>query len=375
MLFSRQFHKVSRILFHYIKNPSSHLLDGMNLTSWSSANLFYQYALKNKMFPFISHLTSCRKCQKKINPKFVNKIKSTFKTLLLISLIREKEKQKLGKLLAKKGTPVVFLKNFNQIKNFYPNNFCYQIDTDLFTNSKHQKQLDRLLVNRGYRKVQKKEEKSFEYGKKEVHYFKTLKSGIPFIVEVHYDILVSLKFHPHPEAIVEFSNQALKRAKKQASGFLELSPEDELLYLILHFYLNDFLQGLRNLYDIARFIEFKRGPLSLNKLYQTAKQYHSYLIVIFVLGLVKNFFLPQLKIDKSFNRFSLKLAYFFYNPLLTTSVFTDKPYLFKEHRYQLKNFQVINSLVNRRVDVKTLWRIFRYALPILVSRSAQNNPD
>jgi len=363
------------LLFYYIKNPSSHLPKGTDLTSFPSANLFYQYALKNKMIPFIGHLANCQYCQKKIHPKINKKIKLTFKTFLALSLLQEQEKEKLGKILTKKKISVVLFKNFDKLKNFYPDSFCLQSDIDLFVNSKYKKKLDQLLIDQGYQKKQKKKDKDFEYGQKETHYSKISKLGVSFTAEVHYDILVSPKFHPSREAIVGFSNQALERAKKQANDFLDFSAEDKLLYLILHFYLNDFLQGLRNLYDIARFVELKKKSLNFNKLYKIAKRYQSYSIVIFVLGLVKRFFLPKLTIDKSLNQFNFKLAYFFYNPLFTSLVFTNKVYRFEEHRYQLKNFQVINSLVNEKVSFKTLWRIFRYVLPILVSRTVQNNFD
>lgn len=272
-------------------------------------------AQKNKAVPFLFHLIDCPVCKQKINKEFVKKISKFQKASLVLPLLYQEEKKIIGKFCQKEKIKAILIKDFS----FYPQmkhhqDFLMGLDLDFLIDIKNSAKIESFLKKRGYKlelhlKLRNKngqiiyQEKTFIHPQKKVNLDFHYQIAIPQENEFHF--LTTEIIKTATEKIIQNSNY------KKKIGLYVPNQEYFLTSLLIHYLGSDLLKGLRNLFDIIKFVNLYDEQINWKKVLKLCQQFQIKNSALFVLFLgSQNFNLPMPKNLQKTTKIPLKVRFF-----------------------------------------------------------------
>jgi hypothetical protein len=335
--------KIYPVLRKLLLKPKSHFyfFKKFKENNWQA---LFDIILKNKLSAFLSHLILCSACKKKVPLKWQKKFKNLYLSQLLVNKALQKEKNVLNKVLKRKGIKVIELKNVSKLNVLPAGIFNNQTDIDFLANITDKNRLTLVLKHLNFKLVNKIPPSLYSK---------------PFVIpENQYKKrgsfeTIEIKFKPLPPSnskINPLNNKKIdylstlfwKNVKKPGINFL--LQEHELLFLILHFFFKDNLQGLKALYNIHMIISKKSKKINFKYILHLSKQLQITNYIIFTLMLSKKMFKTKLsKLITNKRNLKINVALYLFNPALSCLVLSPSQ---KNNKLLFKNIKSYFSFIN-----------------------------
>lgn len=331
--------RVYPLIYSFLTKPNSHLLKNLKLANrdWE---IFFNLLHRNKMIPFTYHLISCEDCQKQVPKKYLQELKNLFNFYIFSGEFYKKEKEKIQGECQKKKISLILLKDLSRFNLNYPENiFSSQNDWDFLARPKNRKKINLLLKALEYRLIKTvsiKEVRPFTIPQNQ--YFK--KRPFPLNIELKFKLLPqdSQDISALTTEKINFLTKNLWRSYKK-NGINYPSLEQELLFLTLHLFFKDSMQGLKNLFDIHLLIEKKGKKINWSTIIKITKKLGITNYFVFVLLFCQKVFNTKLpEMIKKYNNIYIKIALFLYSPVLASTVLSTKERVKNRKFCQIKNY-------------------------------------
>lgn len=299
-------HALTELLLFLLRNnanrcPPKKLLNGVN-----EARL-EELARENKCLPSLFHLLDCQKCAAEISPSFRKKLRTAQKAFFIASLLYPAQKKAILEEFKKNNLPVCMLKDFSVYpKVVHHRSHFWGSDIDLLIKPNHKNQVAAILKKLGYSaRVKRQFETTFS------------KNGA-LDIDVH---TLSCDFDPNFQLLsrnnLEYLSEKLLGDSK-TNGQPKM--ESFLVFLIVHFWINDCLKRIRTLYDIACFIREYKGRIDWKNVLSLGKAIHFEKQILFVLHMANFIFsapLPKkVRVPKSNRLFYALIRYHHQNRVI-----------------------------------------------------------
>ncbi|PIS09492.1 hypothetical protein COT75_01325 [Candidatus Beckwithbacteria bacterium CG10_big_fil_rev_8_21_14_0_10_34_10] len=275
--------KISRLLIFLLR----HRLKKCPTSNYFPINekKLLQTAIKNKVVFVLFHFLKCPICQKKISQITIKKLHNFQKYSLCNSLLLEKEKNDISRFLEQKKIKAVNLTDFSFYKKMiFHQQYITGSDLDLLVEKSKLKKISTFLQKKGY-SIKKK-------------YIQEVTLSHPenkTIIDLHF--LLAWPFTDdefnilNKKSLYKLTKELLKNCQKdKKTHFYKLSKECFLFSLIIHFWTNDLLKGLRNLFDIIEFTTCYDKEVNWESFISLSGRYQAKNISLFTLFLGNQIF-------------------------------------------------------------------------------------
>lgn len=311
-----------------------------------------EIALRNKVVPLLFHFIKCSNCQQKLNKKTLLKLKKQEKSSFILNLLYENKKRWINHSLRQKKIKTVFLKDFSlKNKTEAHQSYFWGADIDILIKKRGLERTKRFFLSNGY------------LVNKELPYEITfVNPKSPIEIDLHFLIC-----EPHKnefkflseERVNRFTQELLDESRLDKDGYYKPVGEYFLLSLIMHYWANDVLKGLRSFFEIIHFANFYDKQIDWKKFFNLAKQFQliNFSFFVFLLG-NRLFDTPFPQGLKKLIKIPLRVSY----PLSYYSV--EKIAIFpkngdwetKEGQKILKEHFFLQAIVNEKVPFLRLIR-------------------
>lgn len=321
-------------------------------------------ASQNKMAHYLFHFLSCQNCKKLITSKELSKKLSRFqKAKFILDYFSGQETLWLERELKKQKIRFVYFKKkefYPKLKTWYPDE-SVGMDIDLLLARENIIAVEHILQKRGYTYLHKApQEVTYRHEQHRVSF------DLHFLIAIPREGIIST------ENLEQLSRQIYITVLKNKVTYLP--PTEYLISMVTRFWCNDFLRGLRSLYDIyafseayAQFIDWKRVAAAERKLGLVGL--HTFTIYLAHSRFSQEDIQLQ-RIWKQLGRptFMMKFLCSYFNVERITTIKHQKHWWNLGHPYTQKLFQEIYFTKLLITPNMPFWRLFRPKIFIFVCR-------
>lgn len=225
----------------------------------------YSVALKNKMVGILFHFLECDYCKHYLSKDFLSKIINYKKERMVIKYLLEKEKHKIHRVLLAENINYIFIKDLSFLTKIKPfSNFnLWGSDLDILVSTTNINKATATLLKNGYG--------IRNYPPHEVTLYNL---STNFNIDLHFLPSIPRDYFISIDRLKEFSELALVKSIV-VDAYHYPSLEYQLCMLIISFWSNEFLRGLRSLYQIYILSKYYNREIDWELFFTISEYLHS----------------------------------------------------------------------------------------------------
>ncbi len=249
----------------------------------------YTAATRNKLHFLLLHFLDCPECRRRLSKRFLTHIANMQLLLFANILLYESEKRKLSVFLKRKNVKAMCFKHADMEAGKHNATHYVGSDIDVLTEKKNLPLILSEYLHRGYQKKEEGISKEIQL----VHPSNKFQIDLHFLIAFpHNGELNAYEY----EMVTRFTRDFLRFARMRRDGFAYAPPEYHFLSMILRFWYNDMVLGLKGLYDIGMFYVNNHKTTDWERFFVLADTYGLKKKIQFVLAtssMIFNFPLPR----------------------------------------------------------------------------------
>ena len=274
----------SRLILFLLRNfntrhcPTNHLL-------MVNEKKLETLAIENKCMPCLFHLSECQNCQRYFSVQFIRRIKKYYSQSIQQSLLYQQQSNQITLEFQKNKLPFCFLKDFRSYRKItHQAKYFWGSDVDMLVAPENFSRAEKILGKLKYRKIKTHQ---YETAFKKTGELEVDLHSLPTDFSRNFQLL-SLHDLQQLSALI-LANAGSKNGQTTKETFL--------LFLIIHFWVNDCLKRIRPLYDLAVFIKQYQREIDWSKFLSMATELHFLQQAVFVMYLCNKQFATPIPRD------------------------------------------------------------------------------
>lgn len=277
---NNNYQNVTKILVYFLRDQIDFCPTKHNLVI--EERLLLETAIRSKLQHVLFHFLTCDNCRIRVTKSWIAKIHQLHVTSIYRAMVWQREKETLNTVLIKYCVHGILFKQHKKIHQNDKMSFTGS-DVDVIVSHADFHHIILEYIKMGYQKKLKGIHKEIQL----VHPKYSFEIDLHFLIAYPHFSELNEKEHRMAQSL---TNDLLKNTPKNTYGLVELSLEWYLLALLIRYWHNDLMTGLRDLKTIIEYMQLPKTLLLWDNFMHLVKKYDMKNELFFVLSVGSNIF-------------------------------------------------------------------------------------